>query len=84
MTYSLDGKEEVSITGNVTLPVLSEGPHKLTFHAEDTVGNVGSSETIYFNVQLFPTTLVIAATAIVVIVSAGGYLFMKRRNRAET
>jgi N-acetylneuraminic acid mutarotase len=84
MTYSLDGKEEAPITGNVTLPVLSEGSHKLTFYAEDTVGNVGSSETVYFNVQLFPTTLVIAVTAIIVIVSAGGYLFMKRRNRAET
>jgi len=84
MTYSLDGKEEVPITGNVTLPVLSEGSHKLTFHAEDSVGNVGSSETIFFSVQLFPTTLVIAAATTIVIVSAGGYLFMKRRKRSVT
>jgi len=79
MNYSLDGKEGVSITGNVTLPALSEGSHEITFYAEDTVGNLGSSETVYFSVQLFPTTLVIAAAATIVIVSAGGYLFMKRR-----
>jgi hypothetical protein len=79
MNYSLDGNKEVSITGNVTLPVLSEGSHKITFYAEDTVGNEGSSDTVYFNIQLFPTTLVIAAVATIVIVSAGGYLFFKRR-----
>jgi N-acetylneuraminic acid mutarotase len=79
INYSLDDGEEVSVTGNVTLPVLSEGSHKLIFYATDNVGNVGSSDTVFFNIQLFPTTLVIAAIATLVIVSSGGYLFFKRR-----
>lgn len=83
MEYSLDGKERVPVTGNITLPVLSEGSHKLTFFAEDIVGNTGSSETVYFTIQLFPTAPVIAVAATVVIVSAGGYLFLKRRKRGD-
>jgi N-acetylneuraminic acid mutarotase len=79
IAYSLDGQEQVPVTGNVTLPVLSEGSHSLTVYAEDEVGNIGTSETVYFNIQLFPTTLVIAIIATVVIASAGSYLFLKRR-----
>jgi N-acetylneuraminic acid mutarotase len=77
--YSLDDGPKVSVTGNVTLPPLSEGSHKLTFYAQDTVGNLGNSDTVYFNIQLFPTTLVIAAVATVVIVSSAVYLFFRRR-----
>jgi hypothetical protein len=83
MAYSLDGGEQINITGNITLTVLSEGSHSLKFYARDDVGNVGSSETIYFSIQLFPTTLVIAATTTIVIVSAGGYLLLKRRKGSK-
>jgi N-acetylneuraminic acid mutarotase len=84
IAYSLDGQEQVAVAGNVTLPVLSEGSHSLTVYAEDEVGNIGTSETVYFNIQLFPTTLVIAIVATVVIASAGSYLFLKRRKTAKT
>jgi N-acetylneuraminic acid mutarotase len=83
IAYSLDGEEKVNVTGNVTLPVLSEGSHSLTVYAEDDVGNIGESETVYFNIQLFPTTLVIAIVAIAVIASAGSYLFLKRRKTVK-
>jgi len=39
---------------------------------------------VYFNIQLFPTTLVIAIIATVVIASAGSYLFLKRRKTTKT
>jgi N-acetylneuraminic acid mutarotase len=84
ITYSLDGEDQVPVTGNVTLPALSEGSHSLTVYAEDEVGNIGTSKTIYFNIQLFPTTLVIAIIATAVIAAAGSYLFLKRRKTAKT
>ncbi len=84
IAYSLDGQEQVPVMGNVTLPALSEGSHSLTVYAEDEVGNMGTSKTVYFNIQLFPTTLVIAIAATVVIASAGSYLFLKRRKTAKT
>jgi N-acetylneuraminic acid mutarotase len=84
MAYSLDGEDQVPVTGNVTLPVLSEGSHRVTFYAEDDVGNIGSSETVYFNIQLFPTTLVIAIVATAIIAIAGSYLYLKRRKTIKT
>jgi hypothetical protein len=46
--YSLDSQENVTITGNTTLTDLSYGIHSVTIYANDTAGNMGSSETIYF------------------------------------
>jgi len=45
--YSLDGQENVTITGNTTLTDLSYGLHSVTVYANDTAGNMGSS-AIYF------------------------------------
>jgi len=47
--YSLDKQENVTITGNTTLTDLSYGIHSVTVYANDTAGNMGSSETIYFS-----------------------------------
>lgn len=77
--YSLDGKDNVTIIGNITLAALPAGSHSLTVYAEDAVGNIGASKTVYFNIQLFPTTLVVAAAVTIVIATAAGYLFLKRR-----
>lgn len=48
--YSLDGQANVTITGNTTLTVLSNGPHHLKVYANDTYGNIGSDYT-YFTVD---------------------------------
>src|SRR5208283_5383962 len=39
--YSLDGQQNVTIIGNVTLPALSNGSHHITVYATDEVGNMG-------------------------------------------
>jgi hypothetical protein len=58
IAYSLDGKENVSISGNSTISGLSNGLHNITVYARDTAGNVGNSETIAFAVAcLFPLFL---------------------------
>ncbi len=50
MGYSLDFQENVTITGNVTLPELTEGVHNVIVFANDTLGFMGASERVYFTV----------------------------------
>jgi len=49
--YSLDGQSNVTITGNTTLPGLSDGTYSLVVYAKDLIGNEGSSEMVYFTIQ---------------------------------
>jgi len=78
ISYSLDGQEKISIIGNVTLPALSNGSHKVTLYATDETGNSGE-KTIYFSILPFPMLGVTAGATIVIIVLAIGYLFFKRK-----
>jgi hypothetical protein len=50
--YSLDGNPNVTITGNTTLGVLSEGPHFIVLFANDTAGNMGKSDTVWFTIDV--------------------------------
>jgi N-acetylneuraminic acid mutarotase len=78
--YSLNGRDNVTVTGNTTLTGLQNGLHKLTVYANDTLGNMGTSETVYFSVEVpFPITLVIAPIASVAIVGVGLIVYLKKR-----
>ena len=82
--YSLDGKANVTIAGNTTLTVLANGAHSLTIYANDTVGNMGTSQTLNFTVakaKPFPTALVTAVSGVVavIVVSAGLLADFKKR-----
>jgi hypothetical protein len=80
ISYSIDGKEKVVVTGNTTIPALSGGQHSIVVYAEDSYGNTGISEIIYFSVDVpFPTTLVIASVITVAIVGAGLLVYFKKR-----
>ncbi len=85
IAYSLDGKENITISGNTTLTGLANGDHNLTIYAKDEAGNTGVSETIYFSVEVpepFPTTFVAAASvATVAVVGVGLLVYFKKRNR---
>jgi len=50
MGYSLNGQANLTITGNMTLPTLSDGWHHVTVYANDTFGNIGFA-TVYFTVD---------------------------------
>jgi N-acetylneuraminic acid mutarotase len=82
--YSLDGEQNVTVTGNCTVANMTNGLHTITVYANDTFGNVGASETITFNVakpEPFPTATVAAvsgASAVVVVV-AGLFIYFKKR-----
>ena len=83
--YSLNGNENVTITGNTTITGLSNGLHNLTVYAQDTFGNIGSSETITFTVakpestKPLPTVPVTVASVAVVLVVAGLLVYHKKR-----
>lgn len=90
ISYSLDNKENVAIYGNTTLSGLAEGSHRLVVYANDTVGNVGFSETVHFavaqatefqiRVELFQLTLVIIVALVMVVVATFMY-FKKRKHK---
>jgi hypothetical protein len=83
--YSLDGEQNVTITGNTTLTGLSNGLHNVTVYANDTFGNQGASQTVTFTVAVpepFPTALVAAASgASIALVSVGLLVYFKKRHR---
>jgi hypothetical protein len=66
--YSLDNQANVSITGNTTLTRLTEGTHSLVIYANDTTGNMGVSNMIYFTVESSIERLFSEKTNIVLIV----------------
>jgi N-acetylneuraminic acid mutarotase len=84
MGYSLDGQDNVTITGNATLAGLSSGLHNVTVYAKDEFENTGASETIIFSVDKEPEpflTAIIAAASLATgaIVGAGLLVYFKKR-----
>jgi hypothetical protein len=87
MAYCLDGQRIMTISGNTTLTGLSNGYHNVTVYATDVFGNVGASETLFFNVdapepESFPTVPVVAvSSASILVVCAGLVLYFNKRKR---
>jgi hypothetical protein len=83
MGYCLDGQANVTVAENFTLTELPSGSHTLTLYANDTVGNMGASKTINFNIAApFPTTLVATASGVSAALACLGLLvyFKKRKH----
>ena len=79
ISYSLDGHQNITTTGNMTLTGLSNGAHNITVYATDDAGNVGSSQTINFSIAAFPILTVAAVSgAIAILVAAAGLLVYRR------
>jgi hypothetical protein len=88
--YLLDGGENVTVTGNLTLPELSVGQHMLRVYANDTAGNVGVSEIVTFSIaepekETFPTVPVaVASGTSIAAVVAGILLYVRKLRRGQT
>ena len=78
LSYNLDGQLETPITGNTTLPALSNGKHSIIVHAIDEAGNTGSSDEIQFTISTFPIFKVITAIMLTIIILAATYIVFKR------
>jgi|GEM_PF-2912107 len=59
MGYSLDGQGNVTIIGNTTLTGLSDGSHNVIVYVNDSLGNMGSSLLIHFEVSTTAPSIVI-------------------------
>ena len=85
--YSLDGDANITIMGNKTLQGLSYGQHSIIVYANDTIGNFGSSEKIYFSVsqESFPIVLVAIAfgTSLCIIGISLVFYFRKRNSQRK-
>jgi hypothetical protein len=80
ISYSLDGQENITAAGNMTLTGLSAGRHNVTVYATDDAENIGASETVYFSVEEpFPTTLIAVAVIIVTVIGVGLLVYFKKR-----
>jgi len=79
LSYSLDGKRATPITGNVTLPALSDGDHTIIVHAVDELGNEGSSNEVTFVVSTFPIFEVSTIVTVAIIILAAMYLVIVKR-----
>ena len=81
--YSLDGQDNVTVTGNTTLSELSNGLHNVTVYARDELENTGASETISFSVEVpFPLVPVAAASgASIGVIGVGLLLYFRKRKR---
>jgi parallel beta-helix repeat protein len=79
MGYSLNGKENVTVTGNTTLYGLSSDSYSLTVYANTTLGNMGTSETRHFTVVKPTPTITWLLIAVGTIVVAGLGVWMYHR-----
>jgi len=81
--YSLDGYQNITAIGNMTLTGLSNGSHNVTVYATDEAGNVGTSQTINFTIakpESFPTTLVaVASVASVAVIGVILLIYFRKR-----
>lgn len=57
MGYSLNGQTNVTISGNTTLTSLVDGLYYVVVYANDTAGNMGASDTIWFWVDITPPNI---------------------------
>ena len=85
MSYSLDGADNVTFTGNLTLSGLSGGVHNVTVFAGDSFGSVGVSETVSFTVasDSFPYVLVVGAVLTIVLACVVLILYLRKHKRSN-
>jgi len=79
MSYSLDGKDNITLNGNITLTGLSDGTHYITVYANDTFGYT-DTQTINFTI-LTTNILAIEVAVVVIIITIAVALLLFRRHR---
>jgi parallel beta-helix repeat protein len=86
--YSLDGQMNITITGNTTVSGLSNGLHSLIVYANDTAGNTGGSEMIFFTIETrreeaFPTWVLAVIVTIAIVAAVLLVYFAKVKKTTE-
>jgi hypothetical protein len=52
--YSLDNHPNITLTTETTLSGISQGAHNVIIYANDSLGNMGSSNTVFFSIDTLP------------------------------
>ena len=81
--YSLDGKQNVTVSGNSTIANMANALHSITFYTNDTFGNMGRS-TISFDIskpESLSTAIVDVLVVLVVIVVVAGLLVYSKKHK---
>jgi len=84
--YSLDGQDNVTISGNTILSGLANGNHNVTVYVSDEAGNTGASVAIVFNVnapETFPLVSVVVAILVAVVAVTAGLLVYRGKSRKK-
>jgi parallel beta-helix repeat protein len=84
LVYSLDGRTNVTVTGNGTLPSVSNGTHTLVLYAQNSFGDTSASGIVYFTVSLAGLGLLpflVAATATVAVVLVALLVYLRKFRR---
>ena len=79
--YSLDGKQNITITGNTTIANVTNGLHNLALYANDTYGDIGASTTTFTIEKPAPFPTVTAAAALgvtAIVVGVGLVVYFKK------
>jgi len=82
--YSLDGQENTTITGNLTLTDLPAGAHNITVYAKDNYNQECASETVNFTIgspSEFPIVPIAALGLTLSIVCIGIILYKIKKKR---
>lgn len=80
--YCLDGKENQTTTGKLTLTGLENGAHNITLYAYDLAGNAAMPQTLFFSVDLPESwifVLAIISLITVAVVGVGLVICFKKR-----
>jgi hypothetical protein len=57
--YSVDNQANITMQGQTALGNLSQGSHSVKVYANDTLGNMGGSSTVYFSIDTVPPVILI-------------------------
>ena len=78
--YRLDNQANVNADGNITLTALSEGTHKIVLYSNDSFGNMGKSETVFFTVNSqVSLPIILGIVAVIIVAVATSLVYLKKR-----
>ena len=82
IAYSLDNQGNITLQGNTMLSGLAFGSHSIVVYANDTVGNMGKTDTVFFDVKPNDTyTLTFVLIGAIALAGIGLGIYFKKYHK---